>query len=256
MISQVIEEGTAVLTLNHPPVNALSRALLDELETRIQRNEADPAIRAVVIHSALPKFFCAGADIRELAAIPSCEEGRRYSERGQRLMNRIERSSKPHIAAIEGACLGGGLELALACPLRIAAATARLGLPEVNLGLLPGFGGTVRLARVAGPARALEMILTGKDIDATQAAGMGWVHQAVKPGAALETALELARQIQGKSPGSIQAVLTILHHRDAASEQGAFEKEAELFGARFETEDAKEGLRAFLEKRLPRFQGR
>lgn len=255
-LSQIVEDGTAVLTLNNPPVNALSCAVLNELACRIQQNAADPDIRTVVIHSALPKFFSAGANIQELAALRNSREGQVYAERGQAVLHQIEHLPKPAIAAIEGVCLGGGLELALACPLRIATTASRLGLPEVNLGLLPGFGGTVRLARLLGTTQAMNMILLAKEIDGAEAARLGIVHQVVKPGAALETALELARQIQSKSPASVAAILCTLLPRDDTLEKHAFEKEARLFGARFDTEDAKEGIRAFLEKRVPQFQGR
>ncbi|MGP0629319.1 enoyl-CoA hydratase-related protein [Nitrospina sp. 32_T5] len=255
-LSQVVEDGTAVLTLHHPPVNALSRSVLDELACRIQHLAGDIDICTVVIHSALPKFFSAGANIRELAAIRNSNEGRAYAERGQAVLHQIEHLPKPVIAAIDGVCLGGGLELALACPLRIATTASRLGLPEVNLGLLPGFGGTVRLSRILGVTQAMNMILLAKEIDGAEASRLGIVHQVVKPGAALETALELARQVQGKSKGSVNAILATLLPRDDELEKHAFEKEARLFGARFDTEDAKEGIRAFLEKRVPKFTGR
>jgi len=247
--SLIVDEKTAVLTLTHPPANVLGGSVLGELSDRVRDIETDPAVKAVVIGSGLAKFFAAGADIKELAGIDSAEAGRRFSQAGQRVFDAIERSAKPCIAAIEGYCLGGGCELALACHPRIAGREARMGQPEIGLGLIPGFGGTRRLSRLIGPARTTELLLTGKTLSADEAAAIGLVNQTVKSGAALETALDLAKQIQSKSAPAVAAVLKIL--RDPSAE-----REAEAFGNLFSTHDTREGIRAFLEKRNPEFKDR
>jgi enoyl-CoA hydratase/carnithine racemase len=255
-ITQVLEENTAVWTLNHPPVNALSQNLLSALKARVEEICQNDKIRAVVITSFTQKYFVAGADIKELNQISSKVEGKKYAEQGQAVFQKIESASKPFIAAVEGYCLGGGLELALACHFRIAGTEARLGLPEVNLGLMPGFGGTQRLARQVGRDRALELMLTGKHISAQEAYDLGLVSQVVKGGSSLDSALSLARQIQTKSPLSIASILSSVRWREEDSLKERCKKDAQAFGALFETEDSKEGLTAFLEKRLPHFKGR
>ncbi len=255
-VTQTLDENTAVWTLNHPPVNALSQALLSALDTLVDEACQNDEVRSVILTSFTQKYFVAGADIKELSNISNQAEGQKYAERGQAILMKIENAPKPFIAAIEGYSLGGGLELALACHLRIAGAEARLGLPEVNLGLMPGFGGTQRLARQVGQDRALEMMLTGKHIPAQEAYDLGLVSQVVKSGSTLDTALNLARQIQTKSASSVSAILASLRSREEDSLQDRYKKEAKAFGALFETEDGKEGLSAFLEKRQPQFKGR
>ena len=256
VVTQTLDENTAVWTLNHPPVNALSETLLSALDALVDEACQNNEVRSVILTSFTKKYFVAGADIKELNTITSKAEGQKYAKRGQAVLQKIENASKPFIAAIEGFCLGGGLELVLACHLRIAGTEARLGLPEVNLGLMPGFGGTQRLARQVGTDRALEMMLTGKHIPAQEAYDLGLVSQVVKPGASLNTALSLARQIQSKSPLSIAGILAAIRSREEDSLKERYRKEAKAFGALFETEDGKEGLAAFLEKRLPQFKGR
>lgn len=256
LITQILEENTAVWTLNHPPVNALSENLLKALNTRVEEACRNEEIRSVVLTSFTQKYFVAGADIKELSRISNKIEGTKYSALGQAVFQKIESASKPFIAALEGYCLGGGLELALACHFRIAGTEAQLGLPEVDLGLMPGFGGTRRLVRQVGTDRALEIMLTGKHIPAQEAYDLGLVTQVVKPGLTLDTALSLARQIQTKSPLSIASILSSVHPREEDSPEERCKKEAETFGTLLETEDGKEGLAAFLEKRLPQFKGR
>ena len=255
-LSRIMDERTAILTLDIPPANVLHTSVLNKLQAQIEKIEKDPAVKVVIITSRSEKFFVAGADIKELDAIDSEEGGREYSQRGQEVLNRIENSSKPYIAAVEGFCLGGGCELALACHLRIAGAEAQFALPEINLGLMPGFGGSQRLPRLIGEARALEMILTGKRISAQEAHGMGLTNQVVKKGAALDTALTLAKQIQSKSALSVAAILAAVQNRDCVSLAERFEKESREFGKLFPTEDKKEGISAFLEKRVADFKDR
>lgn len=256
LITQTFEESTAVLTLNHPPVNALGDTLLNTLNARVEEVCQNDQVRTVVITSFTQKYFVAGADIKELNQISSQSAGEKYATQGQAVFQKIENASKPFIAAMEGYCLGGGLELAMACHFRIAGAEARLGLPEINLGLMPGFGGTQRLVRQVGPDRALELMLTGKQISAQDAHDLGLVSQVVKAGSSLNNALSLARQIQTKSPFSIADILASVRSREEDSLEERYKKDAKAFGALFETEDGKEGLSAFLEKRLPKFKGR
>ncbi len=250
----IANEHTAVLTLNRPPANALNVGFLDDLQKDINKLNASDEIKVVILTSGSPKFFVSGADIKEMSQIKTEEEGREFSEKGHEVMNRIALATKPYIAAVDGVCLGGGLELALACHLRIAGREARLGLPEINLGLMPGFGGTQRLSRIVGHARALEMMLTGKQLTAEEAMGIGLVNQVVQKGGALEAALNLAEQIQSKSALSVMAILNAVNNPDYESLADRLNNEKELFGKLFPTHDAQEGMQAFLEKRLPDFK--
>lgn len=238
----------AIITINNPPANALSLSVLDSLSKTVRSINADPGVRAAVIAGGPRKFFTAGADINELAAIDTESKGREYSARGQRVLNEIESAPKVYIAAVEGHCLGGGLELALACHLRVAGSEATFGLPEINLGLMPGFGGTQRLPRLVGTGRALEWMLTGKIIDAEEAKNSGLVNQTVKKGAALETALNLGNQIQAKSSHSAAAILQTALNPDSVSWEEKLLNESRAFGALFETREAQEGIKAFLKK--------
>jgi len=255
-IHLVHEDKTAWISLNHPPVNALSREVLKELEETFEELNNDAGTRAVVISSAIGKFFCAGADVRELAQLQSGILAKEYSENGQRVFQLVHTASKPYIAAVEGYCLGGGLELMLACHLRIAGSEARLGFPEIRLGIVPGFGGTQRLPEEVGTAQALEMILTGKEISAAEAHAMGLINQVVKAGSAVEQALNLARQIQSQGAQAVAALLQAIRGPGNPVLERGLALEAELFGKLFETEDAQEGIHAFLEKRVPEFKNR
>src|SRR3989440_1859626 len=179
-VTVTVTERIATITLNHPPSNLLSTPVLKELDQTFGNLEADEAVRVIIL-TASGRFFSPGADIKELAELNTEHQGSELSGCGQALLNRIERFDKPVIAAINGACLGGGLELAMACHVRVAAAEIPLGLPEIKLGIIPGFGGTQRLPRIIGPSKAAELILTGEIITSEQALSLGLVNRVVPP---------------------------------------------------------------------------
>lgn len=247
--------ATAVVTLNRPSVlNALNLPLLTDLERVLTAIGHDPEVRALVITGAGDKAFAAGADIRELAALSS-GEARAYAAFGQRVFSLIDRFEKPVIAALNGFALGGGCELALSCAFRLASETARMGQPEINLGLIPGFGGTQRLPRLIGRARALDILLTGRVLSAGEAFEIGLVNRVVAPGDLLHAARAIATELAGKPPHAVRSVLeAVASGMDMTLEQG-LQVESALFGLVSSTGDAKEGTAAFLEKRAPRFKG-
>ncbi|HWQ23825.1 MAG TPA: enoyl-CoA hydratase-related protein [Gaiellaceae bacterium] len=251
------EGAVAVVTIDHPPVNALSAALLEELEAELERLDADESVRAIVLRGAGERAFVAGADISEFPALREAASQETGSARGiQRLGARMDAARTPFVAAIHGFCLGGGLELAMCCDLRVAAEDAQLGQPEIKLGLIPGGGGTQRLPRLVGIGRALLLNLTGDFIDARTAYEWGLVEKVVPQAELLETALGLARTIAARSPHAV-AVLRELARttRDLPLEEG-LRREAEGFRRCLASEDGLEGVTAFLEKREPRFSGR
>jgi enoyl-CoA hydratase len=248
--------GLCTLTIQRPEaLNALNSRVIQELADALQSAQTDSEIQAIVITGSGDKAFVAGADIKEFANF-SAEQGRNLADYGQELLfNRIERSGKPVIAAINGFALGGGLELALACHMRVASDTARMGFPEVSLGVIPGYGGTQRLPQIVGKGKAMEMILTARMVTADEALQSGLVNQVV-PGAELKGAAEkMASRIMKNSPTAVEtAIQAVL----AGYEDGVngFEAEIECFGASFDTEDFKEGTQAFIEKRKPDFPGK
>ena len=250
------EGATALVTVNRPQVlNALNANTLDELRRVMLDLGGDTAVRAVVVTGAGDKAFVAGADISELADL-SPARAQEHARMGQRVFDIIEHLGKPVIAAINGFALGGGCELAMACTLRLAASTARLGQPEVNLGIPPGFAGTQRLARLVGKGVALEMLLTGRHITAEEAYRIGLVNRVVAPADLLTEARALAGELAGKAPLAARFILDAVNRgTDGSFEQGAF-LEASLFGLAFSTADMREGTRAFLDKRKPQWNGR
>lgn len=246
-----ISHHVARITIHNPPANALNRTVLRELEESLILVEENDYVRVVLLTGS-GRFFCAGADIHELTHLNSMHAGADFSVRGQALFNRFERSDKPVVAAINGACVGGGLELALACHIRIAAAGATLGLPEINLGLIPGFGGTQRLPRIVGPSCAAEMILTGESVTAEDAMRLGLVSRVVPADALLHEAEALANRLATRGTQAIGAALhAIRGGLDIPLAEG-LAREAELFGQLCTTADKKEATRAFIEKREPR----
>ena len=249
-------DGVRVLTIDRPDkLNALNRQTLEALDAAFAAAGEDPAVRAVVLTGSGGKAFVAGADIAEMNALTAIE-GREFSLLGQRLMRRIERLPKPVIAMVNGYALGGGLELAMACHLRVAADSARLGQPEVNLGLIPGFGGTQRLLRLAGRAAALELCLLGAPIDAARALQLGLVNRVV-PAADLESeTMKLAAQLASAAPLALRGVLdAVVLGGECGIEEG-LQFETAQFALLFASEDMREGTDAFLAKRKPQFQNR
>lgn len=248
--------AVAVITINRPKVlNALDSRTMDELRRTILALKHDAAVRAVVITGAGEKSFVAGADINELAA-QTPAGGREHAMRGQHVLDLIETMGKPVIAAINGFALGGGCELAMACTIRIAADSAKLGQPEINLGLIPGYAGTQRLARLVGAGRALEILLTGDQITAQEAHRIGLVNRVVPAADLMAEARKLAAALATKAPVAVKYIIEGVHRglRMSLAEAQVFE--ATLFGLVASTEDMREGTRAFLEKRKAAFQGR
>lgn len=247
------EEGIIVVTINRPDkLNALNGELLEELQSAFTHIEENSQIKAVIVTGSGNKAFVAGADIKELREL-NRESGEKLSSNGQQIFSFIEQCSKPVIALINGYALGGGAELAMACHIRIATDNALIGLPEVSLGLIPGYGGTQRLPSLVGISKAMEMILTGKPIKAEEAERFGLVSSIHSSETALDEAISVAGNILKNGPLAVQkAIQAILASRP---DQG-FTKEAVLFGQLCETEDFKEGTSAFLEKRKADFKNR
>ena len=250
------DEGIRVVTVDRPEkLNALNSEVLGQLRRAIDDAATAAALRCLVLTGTGEKAFIAGADIGELAKLTPIE-GREHSRRGQALLDRIESLPVPTIAAINGYAYGGGLELAMACTIRVASDNARMGLPETSLGIIPGYGGTQRLARHVGRARALELVLTSeKGLTAAEAERIGLVNRVVPEGQALPASLEMARKIQANGPTACRYALEAIRRglEMPLAEGQAFE--ATLFGLCAATEDMKEGMNAFLEKRRPRFTG-
>jgi len=248
--------ATALITIDRPKArNALNRQALDELRQAVLEVRHDEAVRAAIVTGAGDKAFVAGADISELALL-SPAEGKAYALRGQHVFDLIEQSGKPFIAAINGYALGGGCELAMACTLRIAADTAILGQPEVKLGLIPGFAGTQRLARLVGKGRAMDIVLTGRNVEAGEALQIGLVDRVVPGAALMAEARAMAQGLAASAPLAIHAAIEAISRGGEMAFPEAEFLEATLFGLTFATEDMREGTRAFLEKRKAIFRGR
>jgi len=251
-----IEDRIALLTLNQPEVlNALNQSTMEELEEVFRKRLAQDDVGAVIVTGAGDKAFAAGADIKELAALDPLE-ARAVSRQGHRILEVIEGFSRPVIAAINGFCLGGGCELALACHIRIAAESAQIGLPEVKLGLIPGYGGTQRLPRLVGKGRAMEMILSGESIGAQEAQRIGLVNGVVPLKDLISRCRELATRILANGPLAVRYCIEAINSGLDMSLQEATRLEASLFSLCCATQDMKEGTRAFLEKKKPQFKGR
>lgn len=250
------EGAVALVTVNRPKVlNALNAATMDDLRRAMLELRHDAAVRAVVITGAGEKAFVAGADISELAAqtpLTGCD----MALRGQHVFDLVEHMGKPVVAAINGFALGGGCELAMACTFRFAAETARLGQPEINLGVIPGYAGTQRLVRLVGRDRALDLILTGRMVTAADALAMGLVTRVCPADTLLADAKAFAADLATKAPLAVRAALDAVNRGSEMAFADGCALEASLFGLTAATEDMKEGTRAFLEKRTARFVGR
>jgi len=254
----VTREGEiASITFNRPKVlNTLSENTMRELSAAIDELGHDPEVRCIILTGAGDKAFVAGADINELRAIGSAADGAAFARRGQDLLFKIENLDTPVIVAINGYALGGGCELAMACDIRIAADTAKLGQPEINLGIIPGYGGTQRLPRLVGKGRAKWLILTGEMITAQEALRIGLVDMVVPAARLMDKAKELAKTIAGKAPLAVAWAKRSINIGSETDLVTACAYEASQFGLVCGTEDRIEGTSAFLEKRPPQFQGK
>ncbi|RDW16281.1 enoyl-CoA hydratase [Oceanobacillus arenosus] len=255
MTALVYEEKDqiAYLTIQNPPANVLSSTLIQDLNKAFDRIENENSAKAVVIKGE-GRFFSAGADIKEFTSLQASSDYQALSENGQQMFNRIENLSIPVIAAIHGAAFGGGLELAMACHIRIVTENAKLGLPETTLGIIPGFAGTQRLPRLVGTAKAYELILTGEPISGSDAYQIGLANQVVADEELLDATNRLAAKIITKSKPTINHIMNLISIAKNESFSKGMDEEAIAFGDVFGRDDAKEGIQAFLEKRKPHFQ--
>lgn len=250
------DDGIALIMIDRPEkLNALNQATIDELWHAFSDAQQDDTTRVVILTGGGGKAFIAGADIAEMAELGP-EAARTFAERGQQLTRLIENLGKPVIAAINGFALGGGCELAMACTVRLASDRAKLGQPEVKLGLMPGFGGTQRLARLVGRGRALHMLLTGEMISAAEAYLIGLVNEVTSDDELLSTAEELAVKISENAPLAVRYCLAAVNQGVDLPLDQALAYEASLFGLCFASEDRREGTQAFLGKRVPNFKGK
>jgi enoyl-CoA hydratase/carnithine racemase len=255
LVSLALADRLAVLTMERPPVNAMSRAFMSELEAGLQQAAADPAVRVIIVTSRLPGMFSGGADIRELEGLDAAGCAA-FIALGQGLFSRVGEIPKPILAVINGVCLGGGMELAMACDLRVAAESARFGQPEVNLGVVSGWGGTQRLPRLVGKTRGLEMLLFGEPISADDAFAMGLLNRVVPDDMLMAEAAALAKKLAAKSPVALAKVKEAVQRGLSLPLIQGLREEARCYVEAYCSDDAKEGIRAFLEKRPARFPGR
>ncbi|MFS0672990.1 enoyl-CoA hydratase [Ornithinibacillus sp. 179-J 7C1 HS] len=251
-IDFTLSGNVATLTIQSPPANALSSTLLNALSEKLDLIEKEEKVKAIVLKGE-GRFFSAGADIKEFTSLQEASDYQSLAEFGQELFDRIEHFSVPVIAAIHGAALGGGMELALACHIRIATENAKLGLPELTLGIIPGFAGTQRLPQYVGTAKAYEMILTGEPITAKEAYQYGLVNQVVSEEEVFEVATTLATKIASKSKPTINRIMQLVPYAKSENFASGVKEEAKAFGEIFGSQDAKEGVLAFIEKRKPNF---
>ncbi len=251
-----INNGIATVTINRPDkLNALNAQAKSELRDVFTQIKTDSNVNVVILTGAGEKAFVAGTDIKELTLLNS-ETGKEFSAKGQEVFDLIENLGKPMIAAVNGYALGGGCELALACHVRIASENAKFGQPEVNLGIIPGYGGTQRLARLIGRGRAMELILTGNQIDAQEALRVGLVNKVVPQADLMGAAIAMAEQIASKGQIAIRMALKAVNMTQETTLSDGQQLEASLFGVCCDSEDFKEGTAAFLEKRKPAFKSK
>jgi enoyl-CoA hydratase/carnithine racemase len=254
-VNLVVEDTVAIITLDRPAkLNALSAAMLASLEETADTVDRDPRVRVAIITGAGPRAFCAGADIEAWSALSPLDMWRRWVRDGHRIFDRLARLRQPLIAAINGHALGGGLEIAAAADLRIAEAHAKFGLPEVSIGIVPGWSGTQRLVRRAGAQAVRRLALTGDLITAEAARAIGLADETVPTGAALARAREIARSIASRAPAAVQIAKTLINAAEGEETAAGIEGIAGALAAY--TDDAKEGVAGFREKRPPRFADR
>ena len=251
-----IEDKVAVLKLNRTPVNALGVAFLDEIAQSIDELEKNPEVKAIVIASAIPNVFIAGVDLKEMAKLQTADEIVGVIQKGQKTFDRIEACQKPVIAAIHGACVGGGMELVMACHIRIASDRTRFAQPEITLGIIPGFGGSQRLPRLVGASRATELILTGDLITPKDAETMGLINHVVSDGALVKTAKEIGKKIARHGLPAIRAAMRAIGRGLDKPLAEGLKIEEDEFRSIAGTADMREGIQAFIEKRQPRFTDR
>jgi enoyl-CoA hydratase/carnithine racemase len=253
-VKLAVEDRVAILTIDHPPANALNSPTMADLNSAIDKVAADPNVKAVIITGAGQFAFVAGADINEIAALKTPEQAKEVVLMGQGILNKIEALKKPVICAINAVCLGGGNELAMACHFRIAADNARFGQPEMNLGIIPGFGGTQRLPRIVGKSKALELIITGDMITAQEAYRLGLVNKVVPAGEVVKVAKDLAKKILSKGQVAVRLAMESVDEGLKVSLKDGLLIEADKFAEVMKSEDAHEGVNAFLQKRQAKFQ--
>jgi len=251
-----VEERMATITIDHPPANAFDTQTVLDLNAAFDEATANADVKAIVITGAGQFAFVAGADVNEIARIKTPAEAKAVLLKGQALFNKIEASHKPVIAAINAVCLGGGNELAMACHIRIASTNARFGQPEINLGIIPGWGGTQRLPRTIGKGKAFELLLTGDMFNAQEAYRIGLVNQVVPAGQVVKAAQGLAKKIVSRSAVCTSAVLDAVETGLKGSLPDGLLYEADKFASLLESEDMHEGVSAFLQKRQPSFKDR
>jgi len=250
------EDSIGIVLIDNPPLNVLTASVMEELEQAVADLDDAADVKAVIITGQGAQVFMAGADIKEIAKIDSAGKGEALALKGQGVLDKIENSKKVFIAAINGVCLGGGTELAMACHLRIASDRSKIAQPEILLGIIPGFGGSQRLSRIVGQPKARELLLTGDNITAQEALRIGLINKVVPDGEVLKQAVGLAKKIAAKSRRAIEMLQEALLAGGKLPLTEALKLEARLFGKICETEDCKEGVRAFLEKRQPKFTDR
>jgi enoyl-CoA hydratase len=248
------EDRVAILTIDNPPVNMISRPVMDDLEAALKELFDDGEVKVIIVTGGGQMVFVAGADINAILELKTPDDAKQIVTQVHDVFQQIEGSSKPIIAAINGHCLGGGLELAMACHMRIANNRAMFGHTEITLGVIPGFGGTQRLPRIVGKGKALELILTGDRITGAEAASIGLVNKAVPGTEVMKTAMGLAKKISSFGRPAISAAMEAVNEGMQVSLPKGLEIEADKFSSLVETEDMREGLTAFLEKRQPKFQ--
>ncbi len=250
-----ITDGLAVVSINNPPVNALNETVISELDAIIQELSGNSSVQVVIVTGAGEKAFVAGADIKQFLGMDAAS-GKELARRGQQIFTKLSTLKQPVIAAVHGFALGGGCELALACDIRIASENAVMGVPEVSLGVIPGYGGTQRLPRLVGPSQAMSLILTGDPIKAEEALRIGLVDKVVPIGEALNEAKAMAKRIMTRGPLAVQAAKRAVYEGMKVSLEEGIAFEADCFSELCNTEDQKEGANAFLGKRKPNFQGK